>query len=60
MTPSSASGKIADALADLDEDKLLNLLREQLVAGEDPLALLEACRKGMVLSERDLRRWSTF
>jgi len=53
MTSSSALSKIADALADLDEDKLLSLIRQRLDAGDDPLALVEACRKGMsIVGER--------
>nr|MDO8099250.1 corrinoid protein [Candidatus Njordarchaeota archaeon] len=53
MTSSSALGEIADALADLDEDKLLGLIKERLDAGDDPLALVEACRKGMsIVGER--------
>jgi corrinoid protein of di/trimethylamine methyltransferase len=49
MTSSTALSKIADALADLDEDKLLALVKERLNAGDDPLELVEACRKGMTI-----------
>jgi methylmalonyl-CoA mutase cobalamin-binding domain/chain len=49
MTTSPALSKITDALADLEEDKLLSLIKERLDAGDDPLVLVEACRKGMTI-----------
>jgi methylmalonyl-CoA mutase cobalamin-binding domain/chain len=45
----SALSSITNALADLDEDKLIALVRKRLDAGDDPLALVEACRKGMTI-----------
>ena len=42
-------GKIAEALADLEEEVVLALVREGLAAGVEPLQLLEECQAGMVL-----------
>ena len=38
---------ITDAIIDLDEDKVLKLVKEKVDLGEDPLKLLEALRSGM-------------
>jgi len=38
---------LMNLLADLKEEEALNLVRESLDAGVDPLAILEECRKGM-------------
>jgi methanogenic corrinoid protein MtbC1 len=40
---------IAQKLADLEEEAFLNLLRQELDARADPMAILEDCRAGMVL-----------
>jgi methanogenic corrinoid protein MtbC1 len=40
---------IAQKLADLEEQAFLHLLRKELGAGADPMAILEQCRAGMVL-----------
>lgn len=39
--------EISDALADLEEDKVLKLVKEKLDANENPFKILEACRKGI-------------
>lgn len=39
--------EISEAIADLEEEKVLKLVKEKLEANEDPLQILEACRKGM-------------
>lgn len=39
--------ELNQALSDLDEEKVLKLVQERLAAGEDPLALITACREGM-------------
>lgn len=39
--------RIADALADLNEEEVARLVGEQLDAGTDPVALLKECRQGM-------------
>ncbi len=38
---------ISDALADLDEEKVLELVRDELAAGTIPGAILTACQEGM-------------
>lgn len=40
---------ITQKLADLDEERVLNTVRQDLAGGVDPLAVLEACREGMLL-----------
>lgn len=40
---------ITQKLADLEEEAFLNLLRQELEAGADPMSILEDCRAGMVL-----------
>jgi methanogenic corrinoid protein MtbC1 len=39
--------ELKKAMSDLQEETMLKLLKERLEAGDDPLALLEACREGM-------------
>ncbi|MFX0010754.1 MAG: B12-binding domain-containing protein [Candidatus Hermodarchaeota archaeon] len=39
--------EISEAIKDLEEEKVLKLVREKVDAGEDPLKILEACRLGM-------------
>ena len=38
---------ISEALAKLEEDKVLQLVNEKINADEDPIKILESCRKGM-------------
>ncbi|MFW9866877.1 MAG: B12-binding domain-containing protein [Candidatus Thorarchaeota archaeon] len=38
---------ITEAIANLKEDKVLKLVKEKINANEDPIKLLEACRKGI-------------
>jgi methylmalonyl-CoA mutase cobalamin-binding domain/chain len=40
--------QIAELIVELDREKVLEVLRERAVAEEDPLALLEECRRGML------------
>jgi len=45
--------ELADLLADLKEDEVLRVVKERVEAGDDPLEVLEACRKGMsIVGER--------
>ena len=44
---SSQNDKLINALVDLEEDTFNSLFEDALAAGEDPLNLLEKCRKGM-------------
>ncbi len=43
------SDQLAMAISDLEEQKALNLVKERLEAGVDPLAILNDCREGMTL-----------
>jgi methanogenic corrinoid protein MtbC1 len=38
---------ITEAIKELEEEKVLQLVKEKVDAGEDPLKILEACRLGM-------------
>jgi methanogenic corrinoid protein MtbC1 len=44
---SEYNGKLVQAMADLEEDQFHSLFETALSSGEDALALLETCRKGM-------------
>ncbi|NHJ22778.1 MAG: cobalamin-binding protein [Candidatus Lokiarchaeota archaeon] len=39
--------EISEALIKLEEEKVLQLVKEKIDANEDPIKILEACRKGM-------------
>ncbi len=39
---------LSQKLADLDEEGTLMAVRQELAAGADPLAILDACREGMI------------
>ena len=39
--------EISEALTNLEEDKVLELVKERIDADEDPIKILEACREGM-------------
>jgi dimethylamine corrinoid protein len=39
--------EISEAITNLEEEKVLKLVKEKLEAGEDPINILEACRMGM-------------
>lgn len=43
------SDQLANALSDLDEEKVLKLVQKRLEAGVAPLAILNDCREGMML-----------
>lgn len=47
MSPSGEFKALADALADLNTEKVMNLVKKLLDKGEDPLQIVEAARKGM-------------
>ena len=45
--------ELADALANLDEDKVKKLVREKIDGGADPMSIVDECRKGMdIVGER--------
>lgn len=39
--------EISEAITRLEEDKVLQLVKDKIDANEDPIKILEACRKGM-------------
>ena len=39
--------EISNAIKELEEEKVLQLVKEKLDSGEDPIKILDACRKGM-------------
>lgn len=39
--------RLIDALTDLKEEEALRIVKEKLAAGENPLEILEVCRKGV-------------
>jgi methanogenic corrinoid protein MtbC1 len=39
--------EISEAIINLEEDKVLKLVKEKLEANEDPIKILDACRAGM-------------
>ncbi len=41
------SDQLKQALSDLEEETVLNIVRERLEAGEEPLAIVADCREGM-------------
>jgi 5-methyltetrahydrofolate--homocysteine methyltransferase len=41
------SDQLKQALSDLDEERVLKLVQERLASGEEPLAVIAACREGM-------------
>jgi len=41
------SDQLATAMADLEETTVLNLVRQRLEAGDNPMAILASCREGM-------------
>jgi methanogenic corrinoid protein MtbC1 len=41
--------RLPSALADLEEDEVLEIVRAELAAGTDPLAITQACQAGMTL-----------
>jgi methylmalonyl-CoA mutase cobalamin-binding domain/chain len=52
-TMSGELSKIKELMGDLDEDALLALVKKQLEKGEQPIAIIEACRDGMqIVGER--------
>ena len=44
---SAELAKVKEMLSELEEDKLLEAVKSALSAGDDPMAIVEACRDGM-------------
>jgi methylmalonyl-CoA mutase cobalamin-binding domain/chain len=49
MNTENPNHNLIQLLADLEEDIVLNLVQERLMAGHDPLKILEDCNEGMKL-----------
>lgn len=47
MSKSTRKNQLSQLVADLDEDTVLNLVRQRLDAGEDPLQIINECNEGM-------------
>jgi len=47
MTEPDTSMALTVAISNLQEDRVLALVRQRLAAGDDPLVILEACQEGM-------------
>ena len=43
------SDQLVQAMADLEEEKVLSLVQERLAAGDDPLSIVSDCREGMTI-----------
>ncbi len=43
------SDQLVQAMADLEEEKVLSLVQERLEAGDDPLSIVSDCREGMTI-----------
>lgn len=43
------SGKLVDAIADMREDEAIQLVREMVDAGEEPMVILDAAREAMAV-----------
>ena len=39
--------QLAEALADLEEDQVLDIVQKELESGAEPLSILQACQRGM-------------
>lgn len=51
---------LISAIADLEEEKALQLVRRRLAAGEDPMAIIEDCQEGMRLVGLNYERQNYF
>lgn len=51
--------ELVRAISDLDEDSAFKIVKEKLQAGEDPLQIVELCRKGLEIAGHATRRKST-
>lgn len=43
------SEELANAIAELDENRALELVKQMLASDRDPLAILDECRKGIII-----------
>ncbi len=49
MSKPKSNSQLARLVADLEEDTVLDLVRQRLEAGDDPLQIIEECNEGMRL-----------
>jgi len=47
MSKSNSNSQLAQLVADLEEDSVLELVQERLAAGDDPLQIIKECNDGM-------------
>lgn len=47
MSTSSSNSQLAQLVADLEEDTVLELVQQRLAAGDDPLKIINECNEGM-------------
>jgi methylmalonyl-CoA mutase cobalamin-binding domain/chain len=60
VTPSGELKALADALADLNTEKVMTLVKKLLDKGEDPLQIVEVARKGMTQVGKRFERMEYF
>lgn len=49
LSNNDLSAALISSVADLQEEDVLSLVRQRIARGDDPLAIVEDCRQGMVL-----------
>jgi len=47
MSASNLNSQIAQLIADLEEDTVLEIVKQRLEAGDDPLQIIDECNEGM-------------
>jgi len=47
MQPSTNYNRLTELVAELEEDTVLELVRQLILAGDDPMQIIEACNAGM-------------
>jgi len=47
MSKSTSNSQLAQLVADLEEDAVLELVRQRIDAGDDPLQIIDECNEGM-------------
>jgi methanogenic corrinoid protein MtbC1 len=49
MNDLEISAELIRKISDLEEDEVLKLVHERIAGGDDPIAIIEDCRQGMIL-----------
>ena len=60
MSKENPSSHLAQLVAELEEDTVLELVRQRLEAGDDPLQIIDECNEGMRLVGRRYERGEYF